>query len=399
MDKKSSKLKIGSYILYGILTVLILVLILSMNDIGEIFETVKSANFSYILLGMLCILLHMALYPLSLCVLTKARGCKISFGVTYNIAMTEHFFNGITPFATGGQPFQAYAYSRAGVKVSESTCLLLMNFMVHMLVTNGFALLSLIYFKHFVVDLAMTIIAIVGFTMNFAVLIFTFLLATSKRARGILCKILDLLCKIKFLNKFLAPKAEGVKEYFKQVQEAFSHLMKKKGAFLLAIFTKILSMAAYYTTTYFILLALGVNVTPNDLFFIICGTSFAITMVVFLPTPGSSGGIEFAFRTVFASLAMGAAVTVSYGGMLIWRLMSYYVVMLLSLFCYIGLEIYFSRRAKAKAEIATEGYDGEDLQPTEGYESSDTTPDLSDSSDIKSDAASQKLNSPEEDVK
>ncbi len=350
MNEKKHRLKIGAYILWGALTLFILALILSFNDIGEIFKVISTVRGDYIIYAILCIIAYMALYPLSLCVLTKARGCDIKMTTTYNIAMTEHFFNGVTPFATGGQPFQAYAYSKAKVSPSESTSLLLMNFLVFMIVTNSFAALALIYFKRFVTDTAMTIIAIVGFTMNFTVLAVTFALGTCKTVRNLLTRFIDFLCKFKWISKFLSPKAPNLKQYFVNVQEAFSALRKKWVAFILALISKILSMAFYYATTYFILHAFGVGVPVNELFFVICGTSFAITMVVFLPTPGSSGGIEFAFQSIFASIASSAA-AISYGGMLIWRLLSYYMVMLISLVFYICLEIGFSKKRKAELKI------------------------------------------------
>ena len=112
-------------------------------------------------------------------------------------------------------------------------------------------------------------------------------------------------------------------------------------------------MGAYFFTTFFILLALRVPVGASDIFFVICGTSFAVTMVVFLPTPGASGGIEFAFKTVFASIAAGAASSVAYGGMLVWRLLSYYFVMLISLIFTIILEI-TSLKNKKREAIAEE---------------------------------------------
>ena len=350
MSENKHKLKVGAYILWGALTVFILVLILSFNDIDEIFTVIGTVNVKYILYAVACILAYVALYPLSLCILTKARGCDIKMSVTYNIAMTEHFFNGVTPFATGGQPFQAYAYSKAKVSPSESTSLLLMNFLVFMLVTNSFAALALIYFKRFVTDTAMTIIAIFGFTMNFTVLAVTFALGNSKTVRALLIKFIDFLCKFKWIAKFLAPKAPEIKQYFVNVQEAFTALKKKWGAFLLAFISKVLSMGFYYATTYFILHAFGVGVPFSEMFFVICGTSFAITMVVFLPTPGSSGGIEFAFQSIFASIASSAA-AISYGGMLIWRLLSYYMVMLISLIFYIVLEIYFSKKRKSEITV------------------------------------------------
>ncbi len=353
MEKKKNS-RLGLYILYGAVTVFLLALVLSFGDISEIGRIISEADFGYIGLSFLSIILYMALYPLSLCILTRARGCNISFGKTYSIAMTEHFFNGITPFATGGQPYQAYAYAKAKVSPTESTCLLLMNFMVFMLVTNGFAACALFYFKRFVTDTAMTVIAIVGFTMNFFVLFVTFMLATSKKISGALSRLVDWLCRFKWIAKLLDSKREPLKEYFVNVQTAFSALMKKKRAFLLALLSKIVTMAAYYVTTFFILRALHIDVGGSDIFFVIAGTSFAITMVVFLPTPGSSGGIEFAFKSVFASIAAGAAASVAYGGMLIWRLLSYYLVMLISLAFYIALEISFSKKIKAESEVNPE---------------------------------------------
>ncbi len=347
MGEKKNSSKVWLYIFYGAITVLLLAAILTANDIGAIFEQLKNADVKYIIFAFLSIGVYVALYPLSLCILTKARGCDIRSSQTYCIAMTEHFFNGITPFATGGQPFQAYAFAKAKVRPTESTCLLLMNFMVFMLVTNSFAVCALFYFNRFVTgNTAMAIISVIGFTMNFIVLAVTFLIATSRKISSFLCRVVDFFCRAKFIAKFLEPKKESLKEYFVNVQDAFLELKKKKKAFVLSLISKIFSMGAYYLTTYFILQALHVPVSANDIFFVICGTSFAVTMVVFLPTPGSSGGIEFAFKSVFATIAAGAASTVAYGGMLIWRLLSYYFVMFVSLCFYIGLEIVFSKQKK-----------------------------------------------------
>jgi len=342
--KQSNKKQIGLFILYGALTVFVLALILSLNDIEEIFKAIAKANIGYVSLAVLCILIYMALYPLTLCILSKANGSNANTLTTYSIGMIEHFLNGITPFATGGQPFQVYALSKVGVKPSESTSLLLMNFFVFMISTNSYALCALFFFKRFITDGALKIIAIIGFSMNFLVLIFTLIIATNKRCTRLFSAFFKLLCKIKLIGKFLSPRLPELDGYFENVQNAFSRLIKKKKAFFLCLVTKLVTMGFYYATTIFILLALNVNVEVKDTFFIICGTSFAITMVVFVPTPGSSGGIEFAFKTVFASIAAGAAATVAYGGMLIWRVLSFYLVMLISLIFYFIFEYKISKK-------------------------------------------------------
>ena len=372
-EKKNKKIKkIGLYLFYGALTVCILVTILSFNDMGEIFRVLGGADYRYVLIAFALLMAYALLYPLTTCILAKSQKLKIGFGTTYTIAMTEHFFNGITPFATGGQPFQVYAFTKAKIKAADSTGLLMMNFITFMMVTNTYALLSLIYYSKFVTNVQMSVLAIVGFTINFSVLVFLIALATSRKLRNGLVGILRLLSKIRFLKKFIEPKIPMLTEYFDQTQAAFKGLFKKVGTFILCFFVKAVTMALYYAITFYIMRALHIEVGYNELFFVMCGTSFAITMVVFMPTPGSSGGIEFAFKSVFASIAGGALGAVSYGGMLLWRLLSYYFMMLLSLFFYIGLEIYFKTRARKEracvAQSPADGFPDDLIEETENGE-------------------------------
>ena len=360
MENKSQKnplspKKIALFVLYGIIALCLFFTVLSFNDLPGIFEQLKRVDAKYILLAMLMLLIYVASYPLSLCLLTKARKCKIAAPLTYSIAMTEHFFNGITPLATGGQPFQAHSFSRAKIKISESTGLLLTNLIIYMFVTTAYSLLGMFYFNIFTesVDSIWIPIIIVGYVLNFAVLVVMILLGTSKTLRGWLVRFIYFLCKFKIF-KWLEPKAEDVKTYFEQVQEAFYDLTKKKGYFLLALLTKIFSFAFFYGSTFFILKSLDITVNASQFFMILCATSFAITAVGFVPTPGASGGVEGSAGQVFKSVIIflmgdaiiSTAVPTANGVMLIWRLLSYYFVMSFSLIFVIALEFYFSKKTK-----------------------------------------------------
>lgn len=349
-----NKKKIALFVIYAVVALLLLVTVLSFNDLPAIIEELKSVDVKYVLLALACVLGYLALYPLSLCILTKARNCDIKMSTTYSIAMTEHFFNGITPLATGGQPFQAHSFSRAKVKISESTGLLLTNLIIYMMVTTGFSLCGLFFWDTITahIQTAWLPVIIVGYILNFLVMLVMFALGISKTLRGWLNKLVSLLAKIKFL-KFLEKKMPEISTYFEQVQESFAYLTKKKGAFLLATFTKILSFACLYVSTFFILRAMHVAVAPSQAFLILAGTSFAITAVGFIPTPGASGGVEASAGQVFKSIILcitGGAIlnapAIANSVMLIWRLLSYYFVMSISLLFYIGLEIYFLRKKK-----------------------------------------------------
>ena len=97
-------------------------------------------------------------------------------------------------------------------------------------------------------------------------------------------------------------------------------------------------MFVYYAITFYILRSFNIGISYKDLFFVICGTSFAITTCVFIPTPGGSGGIEFAFTSIFVFIASGITKDLGASGMLLWRILTYYGLMLVSFIDYLVLE-------------------------------------------------------------
>lgn len=370
--------KVVIFVIYALVAICLLVTVLSFNDLPSIMNQLKSMNYAYVLLGVSMVLLYMALYPISLCLLTRARKCNIKMSTTYTIAMTEHFFNGITPLATGGQPFQAHSYTRAKVKISESTGLLLTNLLIYMMVTTGFSLTGLFFFNTLTenIDSWWIPIIIVGYSLNFLVLIVVFLLGTSVKVRALLMRLIRFFCKIPFLKRFES-KADALQGYFENVQKSFKDLMHHKRTFVLALLSKILSFAFLYSSSFFILLAMGVPATISEWFMILSGTSFAITAVGFIPTPGASGGVEGSagqvFKSIIISLAGASVVPVASamanGVMLVWRLLSYYLVMLISLLFYIILEIYFKKKARQeRLKLLLEQAEAENSSGEDDYE-------------------------------
>ena len=92
-------------------------------------------------------------------------------------------------------------------------------------------------------------------------------------------------------------------------------------------------------------MSLDIHLGPNTIFLVIAMTTFSIAMTCFVPTPGASGGIEFAFKSLFINLA-GVTSSVAVSGMLLWRLLTYYILMKISLICYFLLEFFFVKRSK-----------------------------------------------------
>jgi glycosyltransferase 2 family protein len=323
----------------SIITIFLAILILSFNDIKGTFEVVKTANYKFLLIALALIILYMFFNILGLVVLLKENHCKLKLKDMYLIGATEPFFNGITPFATGGQPFQAYALCRKGVSVKDATITLMMNFIVFMISTNFFAILSLVFWNRYVSQIPNFIwIVIVGFVMNFIVLLLFLVVAFSKTVRNFIIHITKWLSNKKLFKKLLSGKDQQIYEFCNNVQTGCAELLKNPKAFLLCLVTKIISLIFYYSIPFVILLSLNVKLSINDFVYTLLATSFAVTLVVWLPTPGSTGGIELAFKSIFITIS-GVSGVIAMGGMVLWRLYTYYLLMLVGFICYLIFDI------------------------------------------------------------
>ncbi len=101
-----------------------------------------------------------------------------------------------------------------------------------------------------------------------------------------------------------------------------------------------LALVFYYAIPFYILKALGADFGYRLMPYIILASAFAITTMVWVPTPGGTGGIEFAFTTIFtASLFGGLDQSIGFTGMILWRALTYYLLMILSFIAYIIYEI------------------------------------------------------------
>ena len=52
---------------------------------------------------------------MAICFFAKSAKAESDFTDSYLIGCSEHFYNGITPFSAGGQPFQIYYLNKRGI--------------------------------------------------------------------------------------------------------------------------------------------------------------------------------------------------------------------------------------------------------------------------------------------
>lgn len=328
--------KMISWVLIGILiTVVTLVVLFSFNDVNEIWELVRTVDSIQLSWAILCLVVYLLLWPIPLCILSHST-TKAHFLDNYLIGSSEHFFNGITPFSSGGQPVQIYLYTKRDVPAGKSTGIILTTFISFMIATNVFAIASLVYYGRFSVNFngSTSWMIILGFVMNLFVLSFMIMMAYCRFVRNWLRKLLELLCKIKWIGKYLTKLIPVFDKYCENAQSAAKEIFSHKWSFVLAVLVKGISLVFYYAIPFFILRSLGLHLPASELPFIILASAFAITTMVWVPTPGGTGGIEFAFTTIFTTFA-GVTSSIGLAGMILWRGLTYYLLLILSFIEYI----------------------------------------------------------------
>lgn len=343
----SKKKIIKNLILVFAILIILVILVLSLGDMKTIGDVlVHHTDYAYIAVCIALILAYCLFFQASLTILVRHKYKGIGVKDSMYVSGSEFFFNGITPFSSGGQPFQAYALKSKGMKLSDSTSALLINFLAYQIVMNLFSIVCLcVYFTRLKsqIDNLMWLL-IVGFSINILMMVLIILIGTTKFTGNLLVKFLRLLCRAKWINKFLGNKIESFQVYVSEMQNAFKEMANSKRIMLFVLLTKAVALFCYYSIPYFIFYAVGVDLTFKDLFYVISMTSFALTISVWVPTPGASGGAELAFTSLFACLLTNYPdpKNLAVSGMLLWRLLTYYFLMAYGFVMY----ILFERRNK-----------------------------------------------------
>ena len=369
-DKKpvNRKKTILSILIVLIITSVVFIILFNFNDFDVTLKLLKTVNGANMGMAVLCLVIYAILWPMSLCFIAKQNRFEAHFLDLYLIGESEHFFNSITPFSTGGQPVQVYLFTQKKIKASDSTGIIVSNFIALMIASNIYAVASLVFYGKFSENFNGSTAWMIGlgFAMNLFTLVFMILMATCKFIRDALKKLLLQFCKIKFIGRHLTKAIPAFENYCENAQVAAKRIFSHKTSFLGAIVLKMLALLFYYAIPYYILKALGADFGFTLMPYIILASAFAITTMVWVPTPGGTGGIEFAFTTIFtATLFGGLSSDIGFTGMILWRALTYYLLMILSAIAYIVYEIRVKRDRKREEPQVEEGEIADDSHSTE----------------------------------
>lgn len=306
-----------------LITIVVLFFVLK-DDYKNILNTLIIANKWYILIGIILIICYWALRALCLLFIVRKYKKNVGFKKMLHQTVITQFFNGITPFSTGGQPMQIYMLNKLGIRVTHATNIIVQDFIMYQLALIVMGILALFanwYFHFFDVSNILKNLIIIGFLINIIIGLCLILISFSKKFNSFIGKIIiKIAAKTKLVkdgDSLIAKWEDKLSEF----HESGKLFKKEKKLFIVCFLCHLVSLLIFYSIPLFIFLSLDSTLSLNWLKTI---TSSAFVLIIgnFVPIPGGSGGIEYGFISFFGS-DVGSTILLS--ALIVWRFITYYL--------------------------------------------------------------------------
>ncbi len=317
--------KLGKKIfLLIIICVLILYFVLK-DDFNGIVNLIINSNKIYILIAILLVLLSDVFKGISVSNLIRSSGYNYSVKKGFSLMLMTNFFNGITPFSLGGQPFELYILKKEGnINYITGSNVLFKDFYTYqmaLMITSTMGLLLLYLLNIIIIPSLALKILIIGYIINLGIsLVLIYIPYSKKREYKIISAVVSLLVRSGVIkNSDAVSKVNSsINEFKRQTKEA----IREPNVIIECIFLNCIKLILVGLATYFCFKSIGSTINVFNVVII-----FILVMIMgsFVPIPGASGGMEFSFMQMFSyfviSSKLGAAT-------LMWRFITYYLPMI-----------------------------------------------------------------------
>ena len=300
-----------------IITIIILYIVLK-DDLNDILLTFQKIDLRFILLAIAIFFLSIGIKGyINYLIVNDKEKVDLKESIKHNII--TQFFNGITPFATGGQPMEIYMLKEHGISLTKATNYTIQSFLFYQVALVIFGILAVTYnsiFHIFPKVKLLQNLVLLGFIVNTIVVIILLLLSYSKKMTESISNI----C-IKLAKKMkLKIKEEDLRKKFEDYNEGLHILKKRKKLFAVGVFLNIISLFCLYSIPLFI--AYSMHDVSLSLTESITSSAYVYIMASFVPIPGSSGGIEYGFTQFFGNFISINQISAM---LLLWRTITYYI--------------------------------------------------------------------------
>ncbi len=317
-------IKKNTYILI-IITCIVMYFVLK-DDFKNIVDLLIKVDLKYILVAFILFFLSIFFRAyISYLTVNESNKYSLSEAMKHNVII--QFFNGITPFSTGGQPMEVYMLTKHGISANKGTMIVLQNFIFYQVALVIFGIFAVIYnyiFHIFPRVVLLKKLVLIGFLINTLVAVVIFMISLSKKFTTTCMKwLVGFLYKIKIVkNKESLEKS--LENRLEEFHESAKELRNRKSLFYIGVLFNILSLACLYAIPLFVIYSMH-DFNSISLFECLTSSAYVLLIGAFVPIPGASGGIEYGFLTFFGNFLTSSKGSAA---MLIWRFITYYFGMI-----------------------------------------------------------------------
>lgn len=324
--KKGNKLNL---IICGIAFIVMIVYLLFVDKLENVLNALRNINPIFLIVCILFMIGYWMCESATIHAILKPLHPKAKFRDTWLDTIIGQYFNCITPFASGGQPMQAYYLVQFGVPLGSGLTALLSRFIVYQFVLTIYSAVTLIAgLNLFGDDLAakgLMPFVLIGFVINTAVIVFLLSIAlwkngTVKAANG----IITLLTKMRIVKDPMHWRLYFTREVNK-FHHNFKFLKKNVWVIVKSCFFTFIQLTLYLSISYVLYRGFGLN--GESLFKIISYQAYVLMISSFIPLPGAMGAAELGYAGFFRDM-FGTYTGVS---TMLWRIFTFYLPILVGM--------------------------------------------------------------------
>lgn len=321
------KNKLFNALLLIIVTLLVLYFSLK-DDYNTIVNTIFNIDKKFLIIGFFLLFSYWLFKSITTWIITKEYN-EYRFRQSFRMIVETNFFHAVTPFSSGGQPYEIYSLKKSGLKITDATNVSVQSFITYqiaLVLLGVIAVISNYKFNLFLENKMLSKLVTLGFIINLLVIVVLFLITFTKRISAFILKII-----INILDKFhIFKDKEKIKnnlnKYLKDFNDGAKKIFENKFRFIGLVLLQFISLVSLYLIPF--VLFMGIDIYINPLI-VIMTSAYVMLIGSFVPIPGGTGGLEYGFIMFFSTFNSSKVVTAV---MLLWRFITYYFGMILGAF-------------------------------------------------------------------
>lgn len=326
--KKTKKLNLIFFIVN--IVVLGLVLIYHSNTFGVVSLEILKGNtkYSYLFYTLLVFAFIMLIETARTTILLYKSTKQFKPVMCYKSTALSRYYDCITPFATGGQPFEIFYLHSRGVNGGVATSIPLTKAIFNNIAFSVISLVVLIFNTNLFGEELQTVLVVWGIiSLCISCLILTMLIlfGISKR---FMPKCLMFCLKLGQKLHFVKDYRLSFNKYMRTIleyQKSTKHYVSSLWITIVSLFCSAAIVVAKSFIPFLLYLTFNDGVTTAIMFEILSKFILVELATKYIPIPGGTGVAEISFSALFASLFADGTL---FWAMLFWRIMNYFIYLL-----------------------------------------------------------------------